>query len=328
MALALNDWILAFHLWSAFALVASMVLFWVLVVASRTLTDVDQRIAYGDIGGVGSKVIGVGFAGTIVFGIWLAFSKDGFAIWDGWIIAAIILWVIGAATGGRAGAEYQKTLERARELKASGQAAQPGDFRSSSGELMLAISSLAVVLIVIDMIWKPGADALADLRPNSFNFPLLIHIVGATVLVGGVLTAAAALYFARGNVRQLRLGYFSLLLVAFPGYLLAKLGATLIWHKESAHSFIGAAFPHPDDPRWVEIGGTALDAGAALLVLALILGWFGLKRLEGETGDFLTKVPVVRSMTGEALLRYTMIITFVLLAGYVLAVWAMASKPG
>jgi hypothetical protein len=154
---SLNDWILSLHLLSAFALVGSMVLFWTLVVASRNLVDVDQRIAYGRIGDVGGRVIGIGFAGTIVFGIWLAFSVDSYAIWDGWIIAAIILWVIGAATGARAGAEYQKLLERARELKSSGQAVQAGEFRSSSGELMLAISSLALLLLLIDMIWKPGA---------------------------------------------------------------------------------------------------------------------------------------------------------------------------
>ena len=58
---------------------------------------------------------------------------------------------------GRTGAEYQKVLERAQELKSSGQAAQPGEFRSSSGERMLAISSLAILLLLIDMIWKPGA---------------------------------------------------------------------------------------------------------------------------------------------------------------------------
>jgi hypothetical protein len=155
--LSLNDWILSLHLLSACALVASMVLFWTLVVATRNLVDVDQRIAYGRIGDVGGRVIGVGFAGTIGFGIWLAFAKDSYAIWDGWVIAALILWVLAGATGGRAGAEYQKLQERARELKSSGQAAQLGEFRSSSGELMLAISSLALLLILIDMIWKPGA---------------------------------------------------------------------------------------------------------------------------------------------------------------------------
>jgi hypothetical protein len=156
-----NDWLLAFHLWSAFALVGSMVLFWTLVVAMRDVDDVDSVLAYGRVANVGSKLIGIGFAGTVIFGIWLAFNKDGYAIWDGWIIAAIILWVIGGATGGRAGSEYTKAQTRAGELKAAGQTGQPGELRAlnrtSPGLLMLAISSLAIALIVIDMIWKPGA---------------------------------------------------------------------------------------------------------------------------------------------------------------------------
>ena len=155
--MSFDDWIVALHVLSAFALVASMVLFWTLVIATRTLTDVDARITYGRVGDLGGKIIGVGFAGTIIFGIWLAFAKDGYAIWDGWIIAATVLWAIGGVTGGRAGAEYQKILDQARELKSSGQAAEPGAFRSSSGELMLAISSLAILLLLMDMIWKPGA---------------------------------------------------------------------------------------------------------------------------------------------------------------------------
>ena len=65
--------------------------------------------------------------------------------------------MIAGATGGRAGAEYQKILDHARELKSSGQPAEPDAFRSSSGELMLAISSLAILALLADMIWKPGA---------------------------------------------------------------------------------------------------------------------------------------------------------------------------
>ena len=112
---------------------------------------------FGRITDVGGESLGVGFVGTLVFGLWLSFSKDDYAPWDGWIVAAIILWVIAGHTGGRAGAEYQKMLERAQELKSSGQAAQPGEFRSPSGERVLAISSLATLLLLIDMIWKPGA---------------------------------------------------------------------------------------------------------------------------------------------------------------------------
>src|SRR5881394_2512017 len=122
-----NSWLLAFHLWSAFALVASMVLFWTLVVAARNSDSIEETIACRSVGDLGGKVIG-----------------DSYAIWDGWIIAAIVLWVIGGATGARAGVEYQKALTRAEELRSSGQQAQPGELRalnaSSRGLLLLSIS--------------------------------------------------------------------------------------------------------------------------------------------------------------------------------------------
>ena len=42
-----------------------MVLFWILVLTSRSFMDVDRRIMIGRIGDVGDRVIGVGFFGTI-----------------------------------------------------------------------------------------------------------------------------------------------------------------------------------------------------------------------------------------------------------------------
>jgi hypothetical protein len=64
------------------------------------------------------------------------------------------------ATGGRAGAEYGKALTRAQELQRSGQQGAPGELRalnrSSTGLILQVISSIAILLILIDMIWKPG----------------------------------------------------------------------------------------------------------------------------------------------------------------------------
>ena len=178
------------------------------------------------------------------------------------------------------------------------------------------------------MIWKPGASDIVAFRPDSWNLPLLIHITGAMILVGGVLGARrGARAGSAATCGKVKLGYYSLLFVAFPGLVLTKIGATAIWSKESSHSFIGAAFPHTDDPRWIMIGGTALDGGAGLLVLALILGWFGLRRMDGSEGDFLTKIPVVKNMSGETLVKATTIISVVLLVGYALAIWAMSTKP-
>ena len=330
LAMTFSQWLLSFHLLSAFALVGAIVLFSILIVASRNVDTPGPTIAMGRVAEVGNKVVIAGVLGTLVFGIWLAIERAHVAVWSGWVIIAIVLWAVAAGTGQRTGAEYMRAMAKAEELETGGQAGPNADLlalnRTSRGLWLHTISTIAVALILIDMIWKPGASDLAKIRPDSWNFPLLIHVTGAMILVGGVLTAATALVLARGDARKLKLGYYSLLFVAFPGLILAKLGATAIWSKESSHSFIGAAFPHSDDPRWIMIGGTALDGGTGLLVLALILGWFGLRRMDGQS-DFLAKIPVLGKMTGQTLLKLTTLISVVLLAGYVLAIWAMSTKP-
>ena len=40
-----------------------------------------------------------GGLGVIVFGVWLALEVDGYELWDGWIVAAIVLWFVGSGAG-------------------------------------------------------------------------------------------------------------------------------------------------------------------------------------------------------------------------------------
>jgi hypothetical protein len=156
-----DDWILALHMLSAFALVAALVLFWILIVAVRNYDTAAPTIAMGRVATVGSAVVGAGIGGTIVFGVWLAVSLDAYQVWDGWVIAAIVLWAIAAGTGGRAGKEYARGFDRARELEAAGQSGPNAELlalnRTSQGLLFHTISSAVTLLILIDMIWKPGA---------------------------------------------------------------------------------------------------------------------------------------------------------------------------
>jgi len=158
---SLDDWILALHVLSAFALVGALVLFWILIVVMRDIDSASQTLVYGRVATLGNRVVIAGIAGTLVFGIWLAISLDAYQLWDGWIIAGIVLWAAGAGTGARAGTEYAKAMTRAEELEASGQEGRPGELRvlnrSSAGLKMHALSSVIVVLALIDMIWKPGA---------------------------------------------------------------------------------------------------------------------------------------------------------------------------
>jgi hypothetical protein len=146
------------------------------------------------------------------------------------------------------------------------------------------------------------------MRPDSVNIALLVHVLGATVLVGGLVTAAAALAFARGEAQLLRLGYRALLVIAMPGYVLMRIGAQWVYSKE-----------HWDDvpdkfvPTWLGIGYLVADAGAVVLLAALIVGGIGVRRM--------------REGKGTGLLKATLVLSLVLLAADVVAIWAMAGKP-
>ena len=87
-----NDWLLALHLLSAFALVGAIIVFWVAVVAIRRTDLPEQVAAAGRLLPVTNVVVVVGSLGTIIFGVWLAIALDGIEVWNGWVIAAIILW--------------------------------------------------------------------------------------------------------------------------------------------------------------------------------------------------------------------------------------------
>jgi uncharacterized membrane protein len=158
---SLDDWILALHVLSAFALVGALVLFWILIVAIRRTDLPDITIGMTPVARLGNVVVGIGTLGTIVFGIWLAISLDAYQIWDGWIIGAIVLWVIALEPGRRSGVEYTNAMKKAEELRASGQTGPSAELwamnRTPTGVLMHTASTVLTLLILLDMIWKPGA---------------------------------------------------------------------------------------------------------------------------------------------------------------------------
>ena len=149
-------------------------------------------------------------------------------------------------------------------------------------------------------------SVLAAVRPDSWNFPLFLHVFGAMILVGGLVSTASALGYARGELRLLRLGYWSLLAVSLPGWVLMRIGAEWIYSKEGWDDV-------PDDPGWLATGAIIGDAGGLILLVSLIVGGVGVYRL--------------RQGKGAGLLKVTLVLSFVLLAAYLVAVWAMAGKP-
>ena len=109
-------------------------------------------------------------------------------------------------------------------------------------------------------------------------------------------------------MRFLQLGYWTLLAVALPGYIVMRIGAEWSIVKQGWDDL-------PDDaiPAWIDIGYIVADLGALLVLIALILGGIGVRRL--------------RDGKGQRLLKATMVISLIVLAAAVVAVWAMAGKP-
>jgi hypothetical protein len=149
---------------------------------------------------------------------------------------------------------------------------------------------------------------LAAIRPDDWNFPLFVHVLGAMILVGGLLTGASFMAFARGDTRFLRIGYWTLLAVALPGYLLMRAGGEWSYVRQGWDDL-----PDDESPAWISIGYIVADLGALLVLVALILGGIGVRRL--------------RDGKGTRLLKASMILAWIVLAAALVAVWAMSGKP-
>jgi uncharacterized membrane protein len=154
------DWLLFLHVLAAFLYVAAYVWFTAVIVAGRR-TDSPAR-AVGLFGAVrwGNALAVAGGVGTIGLGVWLALYVDAYRLWDGWILASIVLWGLSLELGRREGKEYAKAGTLASEAHARGEtssAALAAALRTPSGLLYHVLSSAAVLAILWLMIYKPGA---------------------------------------------------------------------------------------------------------------------------------------------------------------------------
>jgi thiosulfate reductase cytochrome b subunit len=133
---SLYDWLLFLHVLAAFLLVAGVVAYGVVVLgggghaARRVLAP--PAMALWNAGGIGVLVLGVA----------LAIEVDAYAVWDGWILAAIVLWFVASAAGGH----LSRVL---RDDTAGSHTVDP--------RMLFAVMVVATAVLLADMIFKPGA---------------------------------------------------------------------------------------------------------------------------------------------------------------------------
>ena len=137
----LYDWLLFLHVLSAGLAVGALTALWALVLSSRGGTPMVSPASAMRFGRTAGILVGVGMVGAIIFGIWLAIHVDGYELWDGWILASIVIWAISGWAGGQAGKAFAGDAVRGRQ----------------AGIRYQAINSAGLFIILLLMIWKPGA---------------------------------------------------------------------------------------------------------------------------------------------------------------------------
>jgi hypothetical protein len=152
------------------------------------------------------------------------------------------------------------------------------------------------------------ADVVTQ-RTDAAKFWLFLHILGGMVAVGALLLCVLALIGAwrSGSPALTRLSWRTFLYGAIPGFLLMRIAAQVVLNKEGLDS-------DEIDLTWVNIGFTVTDVGVLFLIIAGILLGVVVRRGESAAG------PSVSARVATGLLS-------ILLVAYLVAIWAMTTKP-
>jgi hypothetical protein len=150
------DWMFALHLIAAFAVASSLVLFSVLVWSGRRMTTLQQTRMLFRVAPVGTVMISAGLAVTVALGVYLALASNRYEIWNLWIIAAIVLAAAFGGIGQRSGVYYTDTQKLAERPDAS-VAEVLARLKAPTGARLHLATVGIFVLIVLDMVFKPGA---------------------------------------------------------------------------------------------------------------------------------------------------------------------------
>ena len=148
---------------------------------------------------------------------------------------------------------------------------------------------------------------IAIIRPDSWDFPLLLHVLGAMLLVGTLVLAASALFLAwrDGNAALMRLGYRSLLLGVLPAWIVMRGSGQWIADKEHLTD---------SNASWIGIGFTTGDVGLPLILISILLAGLAARHAG-------------RAQSWSGFGRTSTVLVSVLLIAYLVTVWAMTTKP-
>jgi hypothetical protein len=150
-------------------------------------------------------------------------------------------------------------------------------------------------------------STLAAVRPDDWNVALFVHVLGAMVMFGALVTAAGYLFGARrgASLQAAQAGFRSLLWAALPAFVAMRVGAQWIADEEGLAD---------SDAAWIGIGFIVSDLGALLIIVATVAAGLALRRAR-------------RAQTAGSSAGLAAWVVAVLIVAYLIAIWAMTTKP-
>ena len=153
------QWLLMLHVTAAFFFVGGSVAAAVLNTLAVRAERPSETAYLLRLVRVTLPVIGVGVAGTLIFGIWL-WHELHFSLGAAWIWISLVLWVIASALGGIGGSHQERSRKLAERLAGAGDATTDelrALLRDPKGNAISWLAGIATVGILVLMIWRPGS---------------------------------------------------------------------------------------------------------------------------------------------------------------------------
>jgi Predicted integral membrane protein (DUF2269) len=148
------DWLLFLHVAAAFVLVTGVVLAVAVLLEARR--EGGGSFLLRRVSPLAELLWNVGGITVLVFGVWLAIhgTPQDYDILDGWIVAAIVLWLIASGAGGPIVKAYREARSR---VGSAGPDNATLAVASRRVLLLHAVLVVATAALLFVMIYKPGA---------------------------------------------------------------------------------------------------------------------------------------------------------------------------
>jgi uncharacterized membrane protein len=153
------DWLLFLHLAGAFMVLGGVVMAGIFNVTALRRERPSEIALMFRMAQIAATLISAGLLVTLAIGLWLVSDAD-YGYGETWVVLALILWLLAGALGGIGGGREKETRLLAERLAAEGDAPSDelqGRLRDPVTLTLSWGSGVLVIVILVLMIWKPGA---------------------------------------------------------------------------------------------------------------------------------------------------------------------------